>query len=68
MKIRDFAIKMQRKWQKISIKKRGNYKWLSLEDKLEVISMRESGATFAKIASDKKMQESTIRGIFKRKG
>ena len=27
--------------------------------------MRESGATFAKIASDKKMPESTIRGIFK---
>ena len=30
--------------------------------------MRESGAIFAKIASDKKMQESTIRGIFKKKG
>ena len=29
--------------------------------------MIESGATFAKIASDKKMPESTIRGIFKKR-
>ena len=32
----------------------------TLKDKLEVIAMRESGATFATIASDKKIPVSTI--------
>ena len=66
-KILWFCYEITKKMAETSTKKRGNYKWLSLEDKLEVIAMRKSGATFAKIASDKKMLESKIRGIFKKR-
>ena len=44
-----------------------NNKWQTLEDKLEIITMKENGASFAKIARDKNLNESTIRYIFSKK-
>ena len=44
-----------------------NNKWQTLEDKLEVIAMKESGKSFAQIARDKNLPESTVRYIFKKK-
>ena len=35
------------------------------QEKLQIIELREKGNTFAKIAKDKKMNESTVRGIYK---
>ena len=50
-----------------SPKKKRSTKWLTLSEKLEVIAMRENGAKWAKIASDKKINESTVRSIFAKK-
>ena len=48
-------------------KKQKTHKWLNLSQKLEIIDMRENGASFAKIAHDKEMPESTVRGICAKK-
>ena len=44
-------------------------KWQTLEDKLvcEFIALKESGQSFARIASDQNLDESTVRYIFKKK-
>ena len=47
--------------------KKRSTKWLTLSEKLEIITMRENGAKWSKIASDKKVNESTIRSIFAKK-
>ena len=44
-----------------------NNKWQTLEDKLEIITMKENGASFAKIARHKNQNESTIRYFFSKK-
>ena len=44
-------------------KKQRNH--LTIQEKLQIIELREKGNTFAKIAKDKKMNESTVRGIYK---
>ena len=50
-----------------SPKKKRSTKWLTLSEKLELIAMTENGAKWAKIASDKKVNESTIRSIYAKK-
>ena len=42
-------------------------KQLPLDEKLDIIAMKDQGATFAKITSDKNMLESTVRGIYSRR-
>ena len=42
-------------------------KWLSLEQKLEIIKKYESGASYAKMAHEKEMAESSVRLILKDK-
>ena len=44
-------------------KKQRNH--LTIQEKLQIIELREKGSTFAKIAKVKKMNESTVRGIYK---
>ena len=41
-------------------KKQQQRKHLTLQEKLQIIELREKGSTFAKIAKDKKMNESSI--------
>lgn len=41
--------------------------WLTVEDKLAIINQHENGTTFAKIARDKGMNESSVRKIVKEK-
>ena len=41
--------------------------WLTLENKLDVIKCHEDGASFAKIARDYKINESSVRAIIKKK-
>ena len=40
---------------------------LPLDQRLEIVRLRENGLSFAKIARDKKMNESSIRTIWKNK-
>ena len=40
---------------------------LPLDQSLEIVRLRENGLTFAQIARDKKMNESSIRTIWKNK-
>ena len=40
---------------------------LPLDQRLEIVRLRENGSTFAQIARDKKMNESSIRTIWKNK-
>lgn len=47
-----------------AIKKR---KWLTLEQKLDIIKLHEEGASFAKIGRDKGMDESSVRKLIKKK-
>ena len=42
-------------------------KWLTLEQKLDIIRLHEEGASFAKIGSEKEMDESSVRKIIKKK-
>ena len=42
-------------------------KWQMLEEKLQIIAMKESGFFFAQIARDKNLPESTARYILKKK-
>ena len=41
---------------------------LPLDQRLEIVRLRENGLTFAQIARDKKMNESSIKTIWKNKG
>ena len=41
--------------------------YLSLEEKLEIIKLRENGERFSKIARDKNMNESSIRALYGRR-
>ena len=40
---------------------------MPLDQRLEIVRLREIGSTFAQIARDKKMNESSIRTIWKNK-
>lgn len=42
-------------------------KWLTLEQKLDVIKLHEEGASFAKIGREKGMDESSVRKLIKKK-
>jgi CENP-B N-terminal DNA-binding domain/Tc5 transposase DNA-binding domain len=42
-------------------------KWLTLEEKLDIIRRHEEGESYAKIAYEKKMNESSIRALLKKK-
>ena len=48
----------------VAPKKQQQRKHLTLQEKLEIIELREKGSTFAKISKDKKMNESSIRTIY----
>ena len=39
----------------------------TITQKLEIIEMRDNGASWIKIANDKGINESTVRGIYKKK-
>ena len=41
--------------------------YLPLDQRLEIVRLRENGLSFAKIACDKRMNESSIRTIWKNK-
>ena len=41
--------------------------YLPFDQRLEIVRLRENGLSFAKIARDKKMNESSIRTIWKNK-
>ena len=47
--------------------KKKQRKHLTIQEKLQIIELKENGSTFAKIEKDKKMNESTVRTIYKEK-
>ena len=54
----------KKKKDKANVKPRN---WLTISQKLEIIRMKEVGSSFAKIASEKNIAESSVRAIFSRK-
>ena len=47
--------------------KKRKLKTLTISQKLEIIEMRENGASWVKIAQEKKINESTVRSIYAKK-
>ena len=56
--------KKQKKKQEVQKKSRN---LLTLSDKLEIIDKRDNGATWAKIAADKNINESVVRYTYGKK-
>ena len=48
-------------------RKRDKYRTCTLTQKLEIIEMRDNGATWTRIAFEKGLHESTVRGIYAKK-